>query len=79
MYIKVKVAAGARNELLEPMSKDAFKVSVREPAERNLANGRVIELIALHFKIPSSHVRIVNGHHSPSKILSVRTEPEKGV
>lgn len=52
-------------------TKDHFEVSVRELAERNLANRRIIELVARHFKLPVGKVRIISGHHSPSKILNV--------
>lgn len=52
-------------------TKDHFEVSVRELAERNLANRRIIELVARRFKLPVGKVRIISGHHSPSKILSV--------
>ena len=72
MYIHVKVKADSKKEDFKQKSEDHFEVSVREPAERNLANTRVIEVIALHFKIPTSHIRIVNGHHSPTKLLSLK-------
>lgn len=74
MYIHVKVTTEAKKELVKEESHDHFEVSVREPAERNLANTRVIEVIALHFKIPKSHIRIINGHHSPTKLLSIKDE-----
>jgi uncharacterized protein len=72
MYIHVKVTAGAKKESLKQKSEDHFLVSVREPAERNLANTRVMEIVALHFKIPESKVRIINGHHSSTKLLSIK-------
>ena len=71
MYIKVKVVAGAKKEQVVKNSPNSYSISVREPAERNLANGRVIELVALEMGIPKGKIRIVSGHHSPSKILSV--------
>ncbi len=71
MYLKVVVQAGARKESIEKTSDDHFKVSVRQKAERNMANQRVIELIANHFKITIKKVRIVNGHHHPHKLLIV--------
>ncbi len=74
MYIKVKVTAGAKKETFLPVSKEEFKVSVKEPAERNLANNRIRELIAIHYKLPIGKTRIISGHHSPSKILSVNIE-----
>ena len=79
MFIKVKVTAGAKKELFEALTKDHFAVSVKEPPERNLANKRIIELVAAHFKISSARVRLVNGHHQPSKILSVVVNDDMGV
>ncbi len=72
MYIHTKVVTGAKKESLIQKSEDHFEISVKEPAERNLANTRVIEIIALHFKLPKSHVRIINGHRSPTKLLSIK-------
>lgn len=74
MYIKVRVAAGSKKELLKKVSDDGFEVSVKEPAERNLANRRVLELVARHFSVPTGKVRIISGHHSPGKILDVGLE-----
>ena len=70
-YIHVKVFAGARKESFKQKSEDHFIVSVREKAERNLANIRVLELIASHFKVPATKVRIINGHKHPSKLLVI--------
>ncbi len=71
MYIHAKVTAGARKESLKQISEDHFQISVREKAERNMANGRVLELIAGHFKVSINKVRIVNGHRSPSKLIII--------
>lgn len=71
MYIKVRVYAGAKKESLTQTKKDHFEVTVKEKAERNMANKRIATLIALHYQVPSEKVRIVSGHHSPSKILSI--------
>lgn len=71
MYIKVKVTTKARREGIEKKTKDSYNIEVKEPAEQNLANRRVCELIAGEFAVPVKAVRIVSGHHSPSKILSV--------
>jgi len=72
-YIHVKVTAGAGKESLKQKSEDHFEISVREKAERNMANARVLELVAEHFKVPKNKVRIVNGHRSPSKLLVVES------
>ena len=73
MYIHVKVITNTKKESFEQIDKDHFKISVREPAERNLANARILELVRNRFP-DSRGVKIVSGHHSPSKLLSVNTE-----
>ena len=70
-YIHVKVTAEAKKESLKQKSEDHFEISVKEKAERNMANTRVLEIIAEHFGISANKVRIVNGHHHPSKLLVI--------
>lgn len=69
--ISVKVRAGAKKELLEKISDTKFKIAVREKAEHNQANKRVIELLAAQFNVPVSKIRIAKGHRGPSKLVSV--------
>ena len=71
MYIKVKVQAGSKKEVITKKSKDTYLISVREPAERNLANTRIREIIASLFGISIKNVRIISGHQSQNKILSI--------
>jgi len=71
MYIKVKVLASAKKEKVENVGDNRYLISVKEPAERNLANTRICEIIASIYKINSKAIRIISGHQSPSKILSV--------
>ncbi|HUC88957.1 MAG TPA: DUF167 domain-containing protein [Candidatus Paceibacterota bacterium] len=75
MYIKVRVQAGANKEKVEKKSKDHYNIVVKEPAERNLANNRVCEIVAALLGVKRDAVRIINGHQSPSKLLSI-TLPE---
>ncbi|MAG12622.1 hypothetical protein CL630_02295 [bacterium] len=53
-------------------SETVFRISVKEPAKRNLANKRIIELIAKYFKVSEGKVRIISGHHHPSKLLYIK-------
>jgi uncharacterized protein YggU (UPF0235/DUF167 family) len=71
MYIHIKVTANARKESFEETKPSYFNISVREKAEGNMANRRVIELLQNHFK--TKDVRIINGHQSPSKLISIGT------
>ena len=74
MYIKVKVTADAKDELFRQVANDSFEVSVKEKAERNLANKRVCEIVARQFNVSSNKVHIISGHRSRGKILNVENE-----
>ena len=72
MYLKAIVHAGAKKEKIEETEK-GLDISVKEPAQRNLANTRVRELLAARFRVPLARVRILSGHHSPRKLFSIDT------
>lgn len=74
MYVKVRAIAGAKKENLQKESSTHFSISVREKTERNAANLRIRELLAMHFGVLLRQVRIVKGHQSPSKLLSIDIE-----
>ena len=71
MYIKVHVMPGSRKETIEKTGDSSFTIAVREKAERNQANTRVRALMALHYRVSPSNVRILTGHRSPVKMLSI--------
>jgi uncharacterized protein YggU (UPF0235/DUF167 family) len=71
VFIKVTVLTGQKREELEVRSSSHLKISVREKPERNAANKRMLELVARHFHTTPASVRIINGHRSPSKMLSL--------
>jgi uncharacterized protein (TIGR00251 family) len=69
MYLKLKVVPDAREEKIEQLKDDEYRIWVKAPAEMNLANTRVLEI--MREKFPSKKVRLVSGHTSPSKIVSI--------
>lgn len=71
MYIKIKVTPDAKKEKFEEIREDLFEISVKEKAKQNMANERVKEIIARHYGIMKGKVRIISGHHSPSKIIDI--------
>jgi uncharacterized protein YggU (UPF0235/DUF167 family) len=77
MYIKVHVVPGARREKVIQEDDTTLSISVREPAERNMANMRVKEILAQKYGISIGCVKILTGHHSPSKMFVIETK--KGV
>lgn len=69
MYLKIKVVVDSKLEKVEKTSDDSWRIWVKVPAENNVANSRVLELVREEY--PNTSVRIVSGHHSPSKIVSI--------
>ncbi len=71
MYIKVVAKTGMKKESIFKKSEDHFLISVKEKAKNNMANKKIIEILAIYFKVPKGKIRIVNGHHHPHKLLVV--------
>jgi uncharacterized protein (TIGR00251 family) len=69
MYLKLKVVPDAKQEKIEKLKDDEYRIWVKAPAENNRANTRILEIIRELY--PASRVRLVSGHISPSKIVSV--------
>ena len=70
MYIKVFVTPSAKREKVEEKG-DMLAISVREPASGNQANNRVREIIAIRVGKTVSKVRILTGHRSRAKMISI--------
>jgi len=71
VYIKAHVLPESKEESVTE-KEEILYVSVREKAERGAANRRMLELLRNHFGgLPGKHIKIVSGHHSPHKIISV--------
>ena len=71
MYLKVNITTSAKKELISKKSPDYFDISVKEKAEENKANIRMLEILAEHFKIPKNKIRIIKGHHRRHKLLLI--------
>ena len=71
--IQVKVKPNSRTEELSREG-DSFIVKVKEPPRAGKANQAVIKLLAQHFGVPQSHVRILSGHRNRSKVVEVAKE-----
>ena len=71
MFIKVLVITGSKKEELLEIGPNRFKVFVKEKPVQNTANQRVIMIIAKKLSVNPSQVKIISGHHHPSKLLSI--------
>ena len=74
MRINVKIVPGAsRDEVVGPYG-DGLKLRVAAAPERGKANAAVIRLLADHFGVKPTQVRIVTGAHSPRKVIEIESE-----
>ena len=70
MKIQVKVKPNSKTEELS-QERDSFIVKVKEPPKEGKANRAVIKLLAEHFGVPQSQVRILSGFRSKNKVIEV--------
>lgn len=70
-YARVRVNPGAKRESIIATDGKSFSISVREPAERNLANNRVRQILAEHFGVVVGKVKLIAGHRSPQKVFDI--------
>ena len=70
--MKIKVKVKPRSKTAEVMREgDSFIVKVQEPPREGKANHAVIKLLAEHFGVPQSQVRILSGLRSRSKVIEI--------
>jgi uncharacterized protein (TIGR00251 family) len=70
MKIQVKVKPNSRTEEISREGNN-FIVKVKEPPKEGKANQAVIKLLAQHFGVPQSRVRILSGFKSRNKVVEV--------
>ena len=70
MKIQVRVKPNSKAEEVGQEG-EFFLVRVKEPAKEGRANRAVIRLVAQHFNVSQSRVRILSGFNSRNKIIEV--------
>ena len=73
MYIKVRVYPGVKREKVIEKTEVQFEIHTTARAERNLANNRTRELLAERFGCTLKQIKLISGHHTPSKLFDVVT------
>ncbi len=71
MRIEVKVHPRSRQERVERTGEGQFEAWVRAPPENGRANKALVELLADHFRVPKSEVRIVRGAGARRKVIEI--------
>jgi len=73
MKIQVKVKPSSKTDEIGQEG-DSFIVKVKESPREGKANQAVIRLLAEHFSVPKSQVRILSGFRSRNKVIEVVEE-----
>jgi uncharacterized protein (TIGR00251 family) len=72
--LSVKVLPNARKQEIQRISEGEYKIHVLSPPIEGKANKEVIHVVASHFSLPSSRVRIARGRKSRKKIVVLEYE-----
>jgi len=73
MKIQVKVKPSSKTEEISQEG-DSFIVKVKEPPREGKANQAVIKLLAEHFSVPRSQIRILSGLRGRNKVIEIAEE-----
>jgi len=71
MLISIKVSANAKHPCVVPG--DPWIVKVRAKAIGGAANKAVVSALAKHCRVAQSRITILQGHHSPRKIVEINS------
>ncbi len=73
MKIRVRVKPGSKRRSVRAQGEIYF-VEVKSPPKEGKANEELREVLAEHFGVPKSAVRIVSGHRARLKVVEVGLE-----
>ncbi len=71
MLIHVKIKPESKRDEVIVKNESSYIVTVKEEAKGNKANYAMLLLMADFLDVPVSILRIITGHHSPSKIIEI--------
>lgn len=71
MKINIAVIPNAKDSEVTKIDENNYKVRVDAPALDGKANKRLIEILAEHFNVPKSSVKILKGLKSKNKIVEI--------
>jgi uncharacterized protein len=73
--ISVTVTPNAKRPMVVRVDSANYKVKVDARASEGRANERLVELLAEHFDVPKSRVRIVSGALGRKKTVEIAPDP----
>lgn len=71
MKIYINAKPNAKQNKVSKIDEKHYKVCVKEPPIKGLANKAIINLLAEYFQCPKSKVKIISGFRSKSKTAEI--------
>ena len=71
LRIAVTVKPNAKKSEIVAQGASQFRASVRQTAQGGKANRELIDLLAAHFGVPKSTIKIAHGHSARCKIIDI--------
>lgn len=71
MLINIKATPNAKHAEIKKLSDMDYKAKIDAPALEGKANARLLEMLAEHFGVSKSQVRIVKGLGSRNKLAEI--------
>ena len=70
MVINVKVIPGAKKQEVQQENND-FKIYLKSRPKKGRANEELINLLASHFNVSKTSVKIIKGAYSRNKLIEI--------
>ncbi|MDD5626024.1 MAG: DUF167 domain-containing protein [Patescibacteria group bacterium] len=79
MLIRVKVFPNSKKESANWRTKNnnSFEIKTKEKPEQGRATERVIKILAMHFNLPESKIRLIRGAKTRNKWFDIIDYVEK--
>ncbi|MBI4972271.1 MAG: DUF167 domain-containing protein [Candidatus Omnitrophica bacterium] len=70
MLLEIRVIPRASKNFIKEED-GRLKVYLTKPAQDNLANAQLIELLSAYLKVKKYHLKIIKGHKTRDKLVAV--------
>ena len=71
MYIRAKIFPNSPRESVEKTDEHVYRIFIREPAQQNMANARVKQILARLYDTSPDALHMIKGHHGNNKLFSI--------
>jgi uncharacterized protein YggU (UPF0235/DUF167 family) len=74
MQIKVLAKPNSKEEKVEKIDSDTYKIWTKEEAKDNKANFDILRIISEYFKVPMFCIKLISGRKSKLKVFKIENE-----